>query len=163
MNDSNLPRTYMTKDGKAAFTCPKCHKSKLMDVSQFKDVNKASIKVKCKCPCGHQYTVLLERRKEIRKGVSFVGTYTAFEKGMETKGRITVVNLSRSGLRFKTHLPSQFEVGEELFLEFELDDRDQSLVKRKVIVRSQHGNSVGVSFATTEHYDKLGAYLLYSL
>ncbi|MFO8049125.1 MAG: PilZ domain-containing protein, partial [Desulfosudaceae bacterium] len=75
----------------------------------------------------------------------------------------TIKDLSRSGLRFKTHLPRQFEVNEELMLEFELDDREQSQVQRKVIVRSQHGDSVGVSFATSNHYDKLGAYLLYSL
>ncbi len=159
----NIPRTYMTKDDKAAFTCPKCNKSRLMDVSRFKNVNKASIKVKVKCPCGHQYSIILERRKEIRKEVAFIGTYTAVEKGVDVVGRITVKDLSRSGLRFKTHLPRQFEVNEELLLEFELDDREQSQVKRKVIVRSQHGDSVGVSFATSNHYDKLGAYLLYSL
>ncbi|MFP4039779.1 MAG: PilZ domain-containing protein [Desulfosudaceae bacterium] len=162
MND-NLPRTYMTKDDKAAFTCPKCNKSRLMDVSRFKSVNKASIKVKVKCPCGHQYSIILERRKEIRKEVAFIGTYTAIEKGVDVVGRITVKDLSRSGLRFKTHLPRQFEVDEELLLEFELDDREQSQVQRKVIVRSQHGDSVGVSFVTSNHYDKLGAYLLYSL
>lgn len=162
MNDK-LPRTYMTKDDKAAFTCPKCGKSRLMDVSKFKNINKASIKVNARCPCGHQYKIILERRKEIRKEVSFLGTYTAVEKGVDVMGRMTVKDLSRSGLRFKAHLPREFEIGEELLLEFELDDRDQSQVQRKAIVRSQHGDSVGVSFATSNHYDKLGAYLLYSL
>jgi len=163
MSEENLPRTFMTKDDKAAFTCPKCSKVRIMDVSGFKNIDKAVIKVKCKCPCGHVYSVLLERRREIRKVVAFLGNYCTLEKGRESKGRITVKDLSRSGLRFKVHLPYQFQSGETVMLEFTLDDREQSLIKRKVIIRSQHGDSVGASFASTEHYDKLGPYLLYSL
>ena len=141
-----LPRTFMTEKNTAAFTCPKCNKVRIMDVSQFKDINKASIKVKCKCTCGHKYSVILERRKEIRKEVNFPGTYYAYERGMEVKGRITIRDLSRSGLRFKMDLPRQFKVGETIMLEFTLNDRDQSVIKRQVIVRSQFDKFVGVSF-----------------
>ncbi len=163
MSDANLPRTFITKDDKATFQCPKCQKVQVKDVSQFKHVQRAVIKVKCKCPCGHVYKILLERRKEVRKAVDFIGTYISIEKGLDVKGRMTIIDLSRSGLRFKTHLPQQFSEGEEVQLEFNLDDREQSLIKRKVIVRSQQGNSVGASFTSSEHYDKLGTYLLYSL
>ncbi len=163
MSDENLPRTFITKDDKATFKCPKCNKVQLKDVSQFKDVNRAVIKVKVKCPCGNIYKMLLERRREVRKQVNFVGNYTAIEKDMDIQGRMTIVDMSRSGLRFQTHLPQQFEIGEEVQLEFQLDDQQQSLIKRKVVVRSQHGNSVGASFRSTDHYDKLGTYLLYSI
>ena len=163
MTEENLPRTFMTEKNKAAFTCPKCNKVKIMDVSQFKDVNKAVIKVKCKCPCGNRYSVLLERRKEIRKEVNLVGTYIAEERGLEVKGRITIRDLSRSGLRFKLDIPRQFEPGQTILLEFTLNDREQSVIKRRVIVRSQFDKFVGVSFQSKEHYDKLGPYLLYSL
>jgi transcription elongation factor Elf1 len=163
MPEENLPRIFMTKEDKAPFTCPKCGKVRIMDVSQFKHVNKSVIKVKCKCPCGHTYSVLLERRREIRKEVSFIGTYYAHEKGMEIKGRITIRDLSRSGLRFKTHLSHQFTLGETVTLEFTISDREHSMITRKVVIRSQHGDSVGASFVSTEHYDKLGPYLLYSL
>jgi len=160
----NLPRTFMTKDNRAAFTCPKCGKVRVMDVSQFKDVNKATIKVKCKCPCGHQYSVLLERRREIRKEVYFPGTFNLMGQGNKPiKGRITVRDLSRSGLRFEINAPYQFRTGETVLLEFTINDREQSLIKRNVIIRSQHGSLVGASFASTEHYDKLGPYLLFTL
>jgi transcription elongation factor Elf1 len=161
--EEKLPRIFMTQKDTAAFTCPKCGKVRIMDVSQFKHVNKSVIKVKCKCPCGHKYSVLLERRKEIRKEVAFIGSFSSLERGRDGRGRVTVKDLSRSGLRFKMHLPYQFKIGENIMLEFTLNDRDQSLITRKVIIRSQHGDSVGASFASTEHYDKLGPYLLYSL
>lgn len=163
MSDENLPRTFISKDDKATFKCPKCGKLQVKDVAQFKNIDKATIKVKCKCPCGHVYKIILERRREVRKPVSFVGTYTALEKGMDVKGRMTIVDLSRSGLRFQTRMPQQFEVGEKVQIEFNLNDQQQTPIKRNVIVRSQHGNSVGASFESADHYDKLGTYLLYSL
>lgn len=158
-----LPKIFITQDDKAAFTCPQCGKVKVTNVSQFKNINKAVIKVKCTCPCGHKYSVLLERRREIRKEVQLIGTYYVSEKGMDLKGRVIITDLSRSGLRFKTYMPHEFKIGETIQLEFTLNDRENSLIKRKMIVRSQHGDSVGTSFVSTEHYDKLGTYLLYSL
>lgn len=163
MSEENLPRTFISKDNKATFKCPKCQKIQIKDVSQFKNVDKATIKVKCKCPCGNVYKIILERRQEVRKPVKFMGTYSALEKGVDVKGSMTIVDLSRSGLRFQTRMPQQFSVGEKIHVEFTLDDQQQTLIKRTLIVRSQHGSSVGTSFATTDHYDKLGTYLLYSL
>ena len=153
----------MTAENKAGFTCPKCSKVRVMDVSQFKNVNKPVIKVKCKCPCGHKYSVLLERRREIRKEVNLSGKYYTTQREYELKGTIVVKDLSRSGLRFQLKMPQEFKIGETLMLEFTLNDRESSLIKRKVIVRSQHGASVGTSFESKEHFDKLGPYLLYSL
>ena len=163
MSEDNLPRTFITKKDKATFTCPSCGKAEIKDVARFKDVDKPYIIVKCKCPCGHTYRMRLERRQEIRKNVGFVGTFTAGEKGMDTQGRMTIMDISRSGLRFKTHLPYQFEKDEKVFLEFTLENEEQSLIKREVVVRGQHGTSVGASFVSRNHYDKLGAYLLYSM
>lgn len=163
MSDENLPRAFISKDDKATFKCPKCQKIQIKDVSQFKNINKATIKVKCKCPCGNVYKIILERRREVRKPVSFVGIYTSLEKGMDVQGRMTIVDLSRSGLRFQTRMPQQFEAGEKVQIEFNLDDQQQTPIKRNVIIRSQHGNSVGASFESSDHYDKLGTYLLYSL
>ena len=162
MSEENIPRVYMTAQNKAGFTCPKCSKVRVMDVSQFKDVNKSVIKVKCKCPCGHKYSVLLERRKEIRKEVDLPGTYYTIDREREIRGSVVVRDLSRSGLRFQLRMPQEFKIGETIFIEFTLNDRENSLIKRKLIVRSQHGSSVGTSFESKEHFDKLGPYLLYS-
>ncbi|MFZ5564331.1 MAG: PilZ domain-containing protein [Thermodesulfobacteriota bacterium] len=157
-----VQKVFMNKDNKANFTCPVCSKARLMDVSQYKDIDKA-VKVKAKCPCGHVYSVLLERRRHVRKAVSLIGSYTADEKGMDIKGRMTVVDISRTGLRFKMHMQHYFEENDQLSIEFHLDDQEQTLVKRKVIVRSIHGLYVGVRFASDQHYDKLGTYLLYQV
>ncbi len=54
--------TIYILDDKATFVCPKCEKAKTADVSKYKFVD-AEIKVNCKCPCGHRYTVLLDRRQ----------------------------------------------------------------------------------------------------
>jgi len=158
----NLPKVFMNKENKATFTCPKCKNARVKDVSQYKDIDRA-VKVKCKCSCGHVYTVLLERRKHIRKPVNFIGSYTADEKGMDVKGRMTVTDISRTGLRFRMQMQHYFEPGDTLDIEFQLDDNEQTLIKRRVIVRSVQGLSVGVEFTSDQHYDKLGAYLLYHM
>ncbi|MDY6823131.1 MAG: PilZ domain-containing protein [Thermodesulfobacteriota bacterium] len=157
-----LPKVFMNKDNKANFTCPVCKKARLVDVSEYKNIDKA-VKVKCKCPCGNRYSVLLERRKFVRKQVSFIGSYIAIEKGLDVKGRMTVVDLSRTGLRFKMHMQNYFEKGDLLEMEFTLDDNEQTTVKKEVQVMSQHGMYVGARFTSEHHYDRLGTYLLYKV
>jgi hypothetical protein len=50
-----------------------------------------------------------------------------------------------------------------LVVEILLDDPQASLVRKEVVVRSVSGHLLGVEFVSTDHYDKLGPYLLYRL
>ena len=76
---------------------------------------------------------------------------------------MTVTDISRTGLRIKLNFSQDFAPGDKLKLEFTLDDRQRSLIKKEVVVRSVKGLSVGVEFFHAEHYDQLGPYLLFNM
>lgn len=154
-----LQKVFIAKDNTATFVCPECQKSKTANVSKYKNIEKA-VRVNFKCPCGHSYSVLLERRKHIRKHLNLSGTFV--NKKNSERGTITITDLSRSGLRIKLNFQQNIEPGDTLDLEFTLDDKLRSVVKKEVIVRSVKDLSVGVEFIHSEHFDKLGPYLLFN-
>ena len=151
-------KAFIAKDNTATFVCPECQKSKTADVSKYKHIETA-VRVKFKCPCGHSYSVLLERRKHIRKHLNLSGIF--INKKNSERGNMTVTDLSRSGLRLKLNFSQDLKPGDKLDLEFTLDDKLRSLVKKEVVVRSVNDLSVGVEFIHSEHFDKLGPYLLF--
>jgi hypothetical protein len=142
----------------AVFKCPVCKKSKTANVSSYKSMQTV-VHVKCKCPCGHTYSVLLERRKHIRKDLHLSGSYV--NKNGGERGTMEILDLSRSGLRMKIDADAKIKVGDILKLQFILDDKQHSEVIKEVIVRSFSGHSLGTEFLSLEHYDKLGSYLLF--
>ena len=74
---------------------------------------------------------------------------------------MTIVDISTTGLKFKTTVPRKFEAGTELRVEFCLDDRNRTPMEKRVIVRNLSGAFVGVSFHTNELEDPaLGFYLM---
>jgi predicted RNA-binding Zn-ribbon protein involved in translation (DUF1610 family) len=152
-------KVFIAKDNTATFVCPECQKSKTADVSKYKNIEKA-VRVNFKCPCGHSYSVLLERRKHIRKQLNLSGSF--INKKNSERGNMSITDLSRSGLRIKLNFPQNLEPGDKLDLEFTLDDKLRSVVKKEVIVRSVKDLSVGVEFIHSEHFDKLGPYLLFN-
>lgn len=151
-------KVFIGSNDMATFKCPECMKTKTANVSRFRNIQKA-VHVKCKCPCGHTYSVLLERRKHIRKNIHFSGTFI-HENGVD-RGTMDIMDLSRSGLKIKTNFQTKTQVGDKMRLEFILDDKQHSKVSKDVIVRSINGLYLGTEFVSLEHYDKLGSYLLF--
>jgi len=150
-------RVFIDSENNARFVCPECELNKIVDVSKYKNSDKA-VRVKCKCTCGHSYAAILERRKFYRKDVFLQGTYTASSNNQQ--GSIIVRNLSRSGMRFELKSKSEIKVNDKMNIDFKLDDGPKSAVNKEVIVRSISGMFVGVEFTSLDHYDKLGPYLL---
>ncbi len=153
-------KVFINDKNMATFICPKCEKSKTSNVAKYKQTE-TSVRVNCKCPCGHSYSVLLERRKHTRKPISLLGTYSCVNSG--DRGQMTVVDISRTGLKIRLSVKRELELGEKLNLEFTLDDQNQSTIKREVYVRSLKDQFVGVEFCKMEHYDQLGPYLAWNL
>lgn len=152
-------KIFIGSNDTAVFTCPECKKTKTANVSSYKNMQTA-VRVKCKCPCGHTYTALLERRKHIRKDLHLNGKFV--NKNGGERGKMEVLDLSRSGLRMKLNVDAHIKVGDILEVRFALDDKENSEVIKEVIVRSVSGHSLGTEFLSLEHYDKLGAYLLFN-
>ncbi len=134
-------KVFMDSRNRATFVCPKCEKASIMDVSQYRDIDKA-VKVRCRCTCGHNYMVLLERRMYYRKETDLPGTYARLPDG---EGReMTVKNLSRTGLKLEGTTEDIFSAGETLHLRFQLTDG--TWIDREGVIRTVTGRRIGVEF-----------------
>lgn len=152
-------RIFANQDGTTTIICPQCGKLKQADVSKYLEL-KSTVRLKCRCICGHSYVAELERRRYIRKKSNFSGHFVRTANAR--KGIMTVCDISRSGLKLRINGSEQFMIGEELSVEFRLDDSLRSIVKKDVIVRKIENTFVGVEFSSMDHYDQLGAYLMFN-
>lgn len=163
-------KVFITNNNLATFICPQCEKTRTVDVSKYKNLAQAA-KVKVKCSCGHAYSVELDKRKHYRRETSLTGVYIHIVSSLGTdfseevgKGIMTVQDLSRSGLRFKLNVAPTFAVGDKLLLEFRLDDKKRSLIKKEVSIRSIKGLIIGTEFTHLDPSDSsdraIGFYLL---
>lgn len=159
-------RIFLIDGRMATFICPNCKKSKTADVAKYAKIEKdASLKVKC--PCGHSYSFSLERRSFYRKvSVELTGAYayTNSEKHL-IKGTLVILDISLGGIRFKVNNHPDFCVGEKVSLEFRLDDKNRTVIKKDGIIRYiSEENIIGSEFYSEDPsapYDKtLGFYLL---
>jgi len=153
---------FIYKDNKAIIICPKCEKSKEIDVSEELGSNYL-VRLKHKCSCGYLYDVLLERRKRHRKKVNLPGTYTCFVSGeKKAKGSMKIQDITRAGLSFKLEESAnqKFNMGDTLLLEFHLDDKSKSLIKKEAVIKNIRGPYIGVKFSSVDLYDRaLGRYM----
>ena len=155
-------KVFIYKDNKAIIICPKCEKSKIIDISEELG-SKYLVRLKHKCSCGYLYIVLLERRKRHRKMINLPGTYTCFiPKDQSVKGSITIQDITRAGLSFKLDESEnqKFNIGDTLLLEFHLDDKSKSLIKKEAVISNIRGPYIGVEFSSVDLYDRaLGLYM----
>ena len=153
-------KIYITSKQMATFSCPKCNRSKTVDVSKYAALDKV-VKVNIKCPCGHSYKAILEKRRHYRKETNLPGTYVHFIDGQpRDRGLMTVKDLSTAGMKLRLNVKQSFAVGDQLRVEFHLDDAHRTLIRKTVIIRNQRDQFIGVELAPFETVDKaLGFYL----
>ena len=153
-------KVYITSKQMATFICPKCQKSKTVNVSEYASHDKM-VRVNVKCPCGHAYTSILEKRKKYRKETNLPGSYVRIVDGKKTDdGLMTVRDLSTIGMKLKVNAAHALNLGDVLEVEFCLDDTQRTPIKKKVIIRNIVGTNIGTELALTEAVDKaLGFYL----
>jgi hypothetical protein len=138
-------RVSITESKEATFICPKCGQLKTVNVRKFVYSNR-TITVNCKCSCGHKWTSVLERRKQLRKIVNLPGTCFYIRRGRVIQGKLKVMDLSAGGMKVKLDMDRKPQVGESLNLEFHLDDKNRTLIKTRVKVRSIKGEYIGTAF-----------------
>ncbi|UCF89866.1 MAG: PilZ domain-containing protein [Desulfobacterales bacterium] len=156
-----LERVFITSKQTATFTCPQCQRTKTTDVSHYADMDR-TVKVKMKCPCGHVHSVILEKRRQYRRPTDLPGTYVLKKNGRTVgKGLMTVRDVSTTGFQLELKVDQDFEIGAVLEVAFYLDDAQQTLIEKTVVIRNMRGNLVGTQLAPTETVGKaLGFYLL---
>lgn len=156
-----VEKTYITRDNTAIFACADCNRQHIVDVSKYLDLpQKTRIKVTCKC--GHSWTALLEKRRYYRKEVGFPGKYTFRTSGKPVfEGNMTVVDISRRGLKVKLHDKRNFQTGDWLEVEFRLDNKPRTLIKRMTTIKNVFGLNLGLAFPDHKHEDPdIGFYML---
>jgi hypothetical protein len=100
----------------------------------------------------------MERRKFYRKETNFRGVFL-FENNSQEFPMI-VNNISRSGIQFKSSKTEDLKLDDRIVVQFRLDDKSRSLIKKKGIIRRIEGMTIGIQFLDVDDYDKiLGFYL----
>jgi c-di-GMP-binding flagellar brake protein YcgR len=146
-------KVFVTENNMAVFECPQCNKAKRVDVSRYKDMRQV-VRIKVKCPCGHIFKVVLERRRHYRKDVNFPGTYThVLPDYREDKGGITVKDLSSSGVKIKLNVKKDFKIGDILSVEFNLNDKQRSSIKKEAVIRKISNPYLGLEFNSVDSSD----------
>ena len=153
-------KVFISSTKMATFVCPKCHKSKTVNVAKYADLDK-KVQVSVRCPCGYSYKSLLEKRKRYRKETNLPGSYSRFVNGKQMDGGLLIVkNLSTNGMQLQINPDNDCGVGDVIQVEFHTDDAQRAFIKKKVIIRSINGAVIRTEFAPTEGIDKaLGFYL----
>ncbi len=157
-------KLFIDSDNTVTLNCPQCSKSRVVDASRYMDRDR-TVRIQAKCSCGHSYPVTLERRQQHRKPVLLRGTFT-FDPphGMSApcRGSMTVVNISRNGVRLRFNTMPDFRIGDLINVEFMLDDTRQTLINRDVLVQNIAPPFAGVKFYRRHHLDNVIGFYLFS-
>ena len=152
------PLTVHIRDNNAAtLVCPACGLVRQIAVAKFRtDRHTRAIR----CRCGHVYSVLLDFRRHFRKPTSLAGTYVSRDPAGPGGGVIRILNISRSGVGFTVSGRHRILPGQELQIEFQLTDRNRTVIKKQAVVRTVQENTVGCEFLCAGELDKaLGFFL----
>lgn len=150
-------KVFVTSNKMAIFPCSKCGKSYQKDVSKYIG-HEAQVRLKYKCKCQNSFSVLLERRRSIRKKVNFKG----YLLDKQQKIPITVIDISKHGMKIKILEKLLLKKGQKIRIEFNLDDPKKSIVSKTVqINKIIPPLSIGCEFMEQEHYGDLGKFFLF--
>ena len=145
-----MQKAFISSSNQTTFTCPQCKATRTVDVTKHKALEKA-VKIKIHCPCGHDYPVLLERRKQFRKTVSLPGTYTRiYNQRRAGKGTMVVKDVSRNGLSIRVNDVTYMKIGDVLEVKFKLDDTKASPIEKDVVIRKIVGYDLGTEFTSID-------------
>jgi len=155
-HDSPTTTSFVKDDSITTIVCPRCYSAKTTSVKQFRDQQR---KLRVKCKCGYAFKIELEFRRQYRKGTELPGKSELDAPTFDGK-IVKIVDLSMSGVRFEVNEMHDIQVGQKGTINFTLDDRQQTVLKKNVTVRSIQGNRIGCEFVKDQAYQKeLGFYL----
>ena len=141
-------KVYITHNNLVTFSCPKCKQPRVVDLADHPELEQTD-KANVKCPCGHKYSVSIERRKQYRVATNFAGEFRQIVDNREIdRGLMTVIDMSRTGLKIRLNVKRDLKVGDRLSLEFRLDDAQRTLIQKEVVIKKIFGLELGVEFTS---------------
>lgn len=157
-------RVRVNKENLAAIKCPHCATMKLISVKKFKG-DKHSLNVKC--TCNNSFSVSLDFREKYRKSTNISGKYAKinpdFPSLQSPDLKCQIADLSLTGVALSIPGAHDIRIGDELVVAFTLDDKIETNIQRRAVVRVIGQGFVGCQFDEVESpaYDKaLGFYLM---
>ena len=148
---------HVRDNNTATLICPACGTIKHLSAGKFQH-SRHTMAVRCRCQ--HVFNVLLDFRRYFRKQISLPGTYIITSDGGVGGGVIHIHNISRGGLGFTVSGLHRIEEGQEVLLEFQLNDRKKSALRKPAMVKSVCQNAVGCQFKDNAELDRdLGFFL----
>ena len=146
-------RVLVAENNSVTVVCPKCNATKTAGVSQFKSLDRR-VTLKVTCTCENVYSVFLERRRSYRKELHLSGNFVFKPSGGRLQqGKVSVMNISQGGLQLEFNVMPKIKVGEIFEVEFTLDDKQQTLIKKEVAVKRVADKIVGVKFCSIDPSD----------
>lgn len=146
MPEIKVSKSYVRPDRTAVITCPYCKRQRELNVTAFKE-HKSRFRIKCACQ--NVFVAQVEFRQRVRKKTNLRGSYIN-ESQKKAAGKIIITNISVSGLEFTSVDAQNFKAGDELTLQFTLDDDHRTEIIREAVVRSVRNKmSVGCEFTET--------------
>lgn len=136
-------KIFVNNDNAITFECLKCKKRIAMDFSNYTGMDEI-LMLEYRCKCGYSASVLVERRKFHRRKVSLPGKYVLHRE--KIKGKMTLKDLSRGGLKFKLEAERGVKIGDKVFVAFRLDDGHKTLIKKEAFIKSIYGLNIGAEF-----------------
>ncbi|MGD9948296.1 MAG: PilZ domain-containing protein [Desulfobulbus sp.] len=152
-------KVYVRENNTATMVCPSCQAVKHFDAERYRH-QRHTFSVRCRCQ--HVFSVLLDFRRNYRKQTSLHGTYEIISKDGVGGGIIHINNISRGGLGFSVSGIHRIEKDQLLQVEFQLNDKNKTVLKKQAVVRAVHQNSVGCEFKCNADLDKALGFFLQS-
>jgi hypothetical protein len=146
-------------DNTVVLTCIHCGLQKETPVNLLKDCNH---EIRVKCRCQKTFKIFLEKRNRVRKKTYLRGTYINHSQ-QDSSGSLIIRDISVTGLSFSSLDLKNFKVGDELRVEFALDDEHRTIFREHVIIRDVRKNSVGCEYDSSEKValqNALGYYIM---
>ena len=118
-------------------------------------------KLKVKCYCKQSFLAHLEFRRHIRKRTVLRGAYSGYTH-TSSSGNLIIQDISLGGISFTSLDIENFKVGDELKVNFTLNDEQQTNIKKDIIVRNIRQRIVGCEFKQPEdvYGGPLGYYIV---
>lgn len=154
-----VTKVYVNDKNEATIVCEKCGKWRKQDVSWFINTKRP---LKIKCSCDHIFSVFLEVRNFYRKTTHLDGLCTKIGD-REEKEKLTIENISQSGIKFRTKYKHNIKVGDVLRITFVLDNKKHSEICKHVLVRYINDRLIGTQFCAFDTYAykrEIGSYLM---
>jgi len=150
-------KVHVRENNTATLMCPACGAIKHIAAEKFR-YGCHTINVRCRCQ--QLFTVLLDFRRHYRKQTSLPGTYEIISEDGIGGGIIHINNISRGGVGFTVSGLHRIEKEQELLVEFQLNDKRKTTLKKRVLVKSVRQNAIGCQFKDNAEMERaLGFFL----